>query len=207
MTPEPRRSFLSRSAAGIAGLASLGSTDGSLFAGQETGQSQPVPENAESITVEPKLQVPLTQIGTTEDWVVHRFRALTVEDETKHELTRFLEAASHDVQIEGRSISEPAKYWSDITQTDSGTRVSQWEFITPPRPAGTYDFSFAVTYDSPITTRNRDGDPETWEGEYEHEGRYVIIGDDPETDAVTADDFRFDCGFGSLSKDSAEQRE
>lgn len=204
MTPEPRRSFLRRSVTTV-GLTSLSSHDGLLFAQQDADKSQSVPEDATSITVQPQSSVPLTQIGTTEDWVIHRFRALTVKGETKGDLVRFLKFANHDVRIDGLSIDDAEQYWHDVRPTDSGIWVSQWELITPPRPEGTYEFSFTATFPSPITTRVSDSELKTWKGKYEYKGRYTIIGENSDKDELVADDLYPDCRFGSFAETILEE--
>lgn len=120
-------------------------------------------------------------------WIIHRFGWRTVPKEGPETLQQFREEVTYDFAIDGVEVEETAPYWSEIQPADDENHYHvRWEYATPPKPPGTYQFRVRMNFDSPIQSLDGTGNTQTREGEITERSTYNVFRQEAATPSLPA---------------------
>lgn len=112
----------------------------------------------------------------TSSWIIHRFGWRTAASEGPKELKEFLEVPTYEFTIDGQTIQETDSHWGEITRsrTADGWFV-RWEYATPPKSPGEYEFNVRMNFERPLQHRDAVGEVTRWSGVVEEQSTYNVV--------------------------------
>lgn len=86
---------------------------------------------------------------STGTWISHALGWVDKEggDSTKADVERFIDVVEVSATIDGEEIEDTEEYWGDVHYDDDyEAYIGWWEYSTPPKSPGTYEFTIEFYY-------------------------------------------------------------
>lgn len=181
-----RRQFLSALGTGAVGVTL--STGGSWATSERNNHdvgtlpNRDVPTEIVTPYADSNVGNPAVPAGS---WIIHRFGWQTVADEGPDTLQQFRDAAEYDFRIDGESVETQTPFWNEIQEVEAGDDwYLRWEYATPPKPPGLYEFSVHMSFDHPLRYPDGTGETKLWKGEVVESSTYDVVAVDETTPSL-----------------------